>query len=121
MTTWRGRHYSFKEQTEFTMINKILDTFPSNIKDSLLIATVLLPFTLKELFCKNVMFSPMKTLRGRHYSLKQQSQFTMLNKMLHPLPLTVMIFLEELQWFSIHLKGVFGTTVMFLTHENAER
>jgi hypothetical protein len=45
----------------------------------------------------------------------------MLNKMLHPLPLTVMIFLEELQWFSIHLKGVFGTTVMFLTHENAER
>jgi hypothetical protein len=85
MTTWRGRHYSFKEQTEFTMINKILDTFPSNIKDSLLIATVLLPFTLKELFCKNVMFSPMKTLRGRHYSLKQQTQFTMLKKGIAPL------------------------------------
>jgi hypothetical protein len=45
----------------------------------------------------------------------------MLNKMLDPLPLTVMIFLEELQWLSIHLKGVFCTTVMFLTHENAER
>jgi hypothetical protein len=32
-----------------------------------------------------------------------------------------MIFLEELQCFSIHLKGAILHKVDFLTHENAER
>jgi hypothetical protein len=32
-----------------------------------------------------------------------------------------MIFLEELQCFSIPLKGAIWTKLMFLTHENADR
>jgi dTDP-4-dehydrorhamnose 3,5-epimerase-like enzyme len=80
MKTLRGRHYSLKQHTQFTILNKVLDPLTSNINDSLTRATVPLPFTWMGWFCKNVMFSPMKSLRGRHYSLKQQTQFTMLNK-----------------------------------------
>jgi hypothetical protein len=45
----------------------------------------------------------------------------MLNKVLDPLPSNINDFLEELQCLSIHLKGAILHTLMFLTHENAER
>jgi hypothetical protein len=45
MKTLRGRHYSFKQLNEFTLLNKLLDLLDSNINDSLTKATVLLLFT----------------------------------------------------------------------------
>jgi hypothetical protein len=45
MKTLRGRQYSFKEQTQFKMLNKVLDPLASNINDSLPQATLCLPFT----------------------------------------------------------------------------
>jgi hypothetical protein len=45
MKTLRSRQYSFKEQTEFTMVKKLLDAPGSNINDSLKQATLHLSFT----------------------------------------------------------------------------
>jgi hypothetical protein len=45
MKTLRGRKYSFKEQTQFTIENKVLDPLVSNINDSLTQASLHLPFT----------------------------------------------------------------------------
>jgi hypothetical protein len=45
MKTVTGRQCSFKQQTQFTMLNKVLDPFASNINDSLTLATLHLPFT----------------------------------------------------------------------------
>jgi hypothetical protein len=56
------------------------------------------------------------------YSLKQLTQFTMLNKVLDPLASNINDSLKRttviLPFIS---KGLFGTKLMFLTHENAER
>jgi hypothetical protein len=70
MKMLRGSQYSFQKLTQFTMINKVLHPLACNINDSLARATMLLPFTWMGWFCKEVIFSPMKTQRGRHYSLK---------------------------------------------------
>jgi hypothetical protein len=48
--------YSFKEQTEFTILTKLLDPLVSNIKQSLRKATVFLPFTFMWWFCTKFMF-----------------------------------------------------------------
>jgi hypothetical protein len=85
MKTLRSTHYFFKELTQFAVLKNVIDPLASNINDSLTRATVLLPFTWMEWFCKKVIFWPMKTLRVRQYSLKQQTQFTVLNKVLDPL------------------------------------
>jgi hypothetical protein len=45
MKTLTGRQYSFKQLTQITVLNKMLDPLASNINDSLSRATVLLPFT----------------------------------------------------------------------------
>jgi hypothetical protein len=42
MKTLRGRHYSLKEQTQFTMLNKLLDPHASNINGFLRGAAVVL-------------------------------------------------------------------------------
>jgi hypothetical protein len=105
MKTLRGRQYSFKQQTEFTMLNKVLDPLPSNISDSLTRTTMLLPFPWIWWFCIKVMFSPMKTLRGRQYSFQQLTQYTMLNKLLDSLASNINDSLTREQCFSFHLYG----------------
>jgi hypothetical protein len=42
MKTLRGKQYYFKEQNDFTMVNKVLEAPASNINDSLTRASVLL-------------------------------------------------------------------------------
>jgi hypothetical protein len=77
------------------MLKKLLDPLASNINDSLARDAVLHPFTWMWCFCKKVMFSPMKTLRGRHFSLKQQTQFTMLSTVLDSLASNINDFLRR--------------------------
>jgi hypothetical protein len=43
----RGIQFSFKEQTEFNKLTKLLDRLVSNMKDSLTKAAVFLPFTFR--------------------------------------------------------------------------
>jgi hypothetical protein len=76
MKTWRGRQYSFKEQTEFTMLNKLMDPLASNINDSLTRATVLLPSIWMGWFCKKEMVHPWKHWKvcSIHLNRKLNSQ-----------------------------------------------
>jgi hypothetical protein len=85
MKTLNGRQYSFKEVTQFSLQKKVLDPPAPNIHLSLTREAVLVPFTERSYFAQRWCSSPMKTLRGRQYSFKQQIQFTILNKMLDPL------------------------------------
>jgi hypothetical protein len=50
MKTLRGRQYSFTQLTQFTMLNKLVAPFLSNMYDSLTRSTVLLPIPLRALF-----------------------------------------------------------------------
>jgi hypothetical protein len=83
---------------------------------------VLVPFTERNDFAQRWCSSPMKTLRGRHNSLKQQTQFKILNKMLGPLASNIN---DSLTQAILHLpftcREPFWTKVMFVTHENTER
>jgi hypothetical protein len=109
METLRSRQNSFKWLTESKMLNKLQDPLVSNINDSLARDTVLLPFTWMGCFCKKVMSSPMKTLRGRHFSLKQQTQFTMLIMVLDSLSSNINDFLRRATVFLHSLeRGYFG-------------
>jgi hypothetical protein len=99
--TWRGysaerwccssrktvisRQNSFKEQTEFTILTRLLDPLLSNIKDY---RTNLQFFSLL-LVCGDLTHSwctsPMKILEVRQHSFQKLTQFTMLNKVQDPL------------------------------------
>jgi hypothetical protein len=83
---------------------------------------VLVPFTERNDFAQRWCSSPMKTLRGGHNSLKQQTQFKILNKMLGPPASNIN---DSLTQAILHLpftcRGPFWTKVMFVTHENTER
>jgi hypothetical protein len=85
MTTMRGRHYSLKQQTQFTMTNKVIDPLAYNINDFLRRATVFLHLLERGFFAQNWCSSLMKMVRGRQYTFQKLTQFTMLNKMLDPL------------------------------------
>jgi hypothetical protein len=76
----RGGQYSLKHLTEFTMLKKGLHPLPSNINGSLTRAAVNPPFSSIGRFWKSWSSSPKKTLWGNQYSLKQLTQFTLLNK-----------------------------------------
>jgi hypothetical protein len=76
----RGGQYSLKHLTEFTMLKKGLHPLASNINGSLTRAAVNTPFSSIGRFGKSWSFSPKKTLWGGQYSLKQLTQFTVLNK-----------------------------------------
>jgi hypothetical protein len=89
----RIRQYSFKELTQFKVPNKELDYLASNINDSGTQAT--LPFTCMGRFCSKVMFLSHETLRAGHYSLKEQTQFTVLNKVLDSLVSNLNDFLRR--------------------------
>jgi hypothetical protein len=63
----------------------------------------------------------MKTLRSRQYSLKQLSQFTMLNKLLGHVASNIHDSLTRAtRNLPFACMGYFAK-VVFLTHENAER
>jgi hypothetical protein len=82
MKSMRGRQYFIKQLTHFPLLNKVRDRLASIIKCSITRDTVLLPFILRGLFCTKVISPTMRTLRGRQYSFKQLTQFTMLKKVL---------------------------------------
>jgi hypothetical protein len=63
--TLRVTQYSFKEQTECTILTKFLDALVSNIKDSLTKAAVFLPFNSRQWFYTEFLFSTMKTVKVR--------------------------------------------------------
>jgi hypothetical protein len=56
------------------------------MNDCLTEATQLVPFSFMGPFSAKVMFLILKSLRGSHYSLIQQTQFIMLSKQLDSLP-----------------------------------
>jgi hypothetical protein len=97
MKTLRDRHFSLKQQTQFTMIHKVLDTLASNINDFFRRATVFLHSLERGYFAQSSCSSPMKTLRGRQDSFEKLTQFTMVNKVLTLLLQTLKILLQELQ------------------------
>jgi hypothetical protein len=86
MRKLRGRQYSFKQETQIKLPNKVLGPLASNMNDSLIEATLHFPFSCMGTFSVKVMFLILKSLRGRHYSLIQQTQFIMLSKLIDSLP-----------------------------------
>jgi hypothetical protein len=56
MKTLRGRQYSFKQQTQIKLQNKVLGPFASNVNDSLTEATLPVPFSCIGPFSTKVMF-----------------------------------------------------------------
>jgi hypothetical protein len=71
---------SFQKLTQFTMLNKVQGPLACNIYASLTRAAVLLPFTWMWRFSR-VCWSR-KTLRSIQYSFKEQTEFTILSKLL---------------------------------------
>jgi hypothetical protein len=91
----RGRQYSLKQQTQMKLQNKVLGPLAWNMNDSLTEATLQLPLSCILPFSTRWCFSLLKTLRGRQYSLIQQTQFTMQRKLLDPLPSNMKDFLRR--------------------------
>jgi hypothetical protein len=56
MKTLRGRQYSFKQQTQIKLPNKVLGPFASNVNDSVTEATLHVPFSCIGPFPTKVMF-----------------------------------------------------------------
>jgi hypothetical protein len=102
--TLRGMQYSFKEQTEFTILTKLLDPLVSNIKDPL----TNLQFFSHLLVCGNFpqswCSSPMKTLTVRQRSFQNITQFTKLNKVQGPLAYSINASLTRAALFSHSLE-----------------
>jgi hypothetical protein len=56
MRKLRGRQYSFKQQTQIKLTNKVLGPLASNMNDSLTEATLHLPFSCMGPFSAKVVF-----------------------------------------------------------------
>jgi hypothetical protein len=56
MKALRGRQYSFKQQTDIKLQNKVLGPLASNMNDSLTEATLHVPFSCIGPFSTKVMF-----------------------------------------------------------------
>jgi hypothetical protein len=56
MKTLRARQYSFKQQTQIKLQNKVLDPLASNINDSITEATLNFPFSCMGPFSTKVTF-----------------------------------------------------------------
>jgi hypothetical protein len=120
--TLRGIQYSFKEQTEFTILTMLLDPLVSNMKDSLTNRQFFCHLLVCSDFAQSFCSSPMKTLKARQHSFQKLTQFTMLNKVQDPLlckinpSLTSATVLLPFTW-----QGWFSTNVMLLIQENSEK
>jgi hypothetical protein len=97
LKTLRGRQYSIKQHTQFTMLNKVLDALASNIKDSLIQAHCIFHSLVWVDYEQRWCSSLMKTLRGRQYSFKQLTEFTILTKFLDRLVSNIKDSLQKLQ------------------------
>jgi hypothetical protein len=95
MKTLRGRQYSFKQQIQIKLQNKVLGLLASDMDDSLTKAALQLLSVLSGHLQQRLCFSFLKTLRGRQYSLIQQTQFTRLRKLLDTLPSNMEDFLRR--------------------------
>jgi hypothetical protein len=119
--TLRFIQYSFKEQTEFTILIKLLDHLVLYIKDSLTKTAVFLPFTYKWWYCTKLM-SLTHENTDRQHSMQKLTQFTMLNKVQGPLAwninasLTRPVVLLPFTW-----TGWCSRKLMLLILENTER
>jgi hypothetical protein len=89
------------------------------MNDCLTEATQLVLFSFMGPFSAKVMLLILKSLRGRHYSLIQQTQFIMLSKLLDPLPSNMKDFIRT-RVILHSLERANGSMLMFLTHENTE-
>jgi hypothetical protein len=120
--TLRGTQYSFKEQTEFTIVTEFLDHLGSNIKDSLRKLQVFSHLLVCGDFAQSWWSSPMKTLTVGQRSFQKLTQFTILNKVQGPLDcninasITRAAVLLPFTW-----EGWFNTKVILLIQENTER
>jgi hypothetical protein len=94
MKTMRGRQYSLTEQTQIKLKNNSLGLLASIMNHSLTEAILQLPFSWMGPFSAKVVFLILNSLRGRHYSFTQQTQFTMLRKLLDPLPSNMKDFIR---------------------------
>jgi hypothetical protein len=119
MKTMRGRQYSLTQQTQIKPQNKALGPLASNMNDSLTEATLHFAFSCMCPFSAKVMFLILKSLRVRHYSLIQQTQFIMLSKLLDPLPSNMKDFIGT-RVLLHSLERANGSKLMFLTHGKAE-
>jgi hypothetical protein len=121
MKTLRVKQYSFEQLRQYTMLKKVLDPLASNINDFLRRATVFLHSLERGYFAQSWCSPQMKTVTGRQCSFKQQTQFTMLNKVLDPFASNIN---DSLTLATLHLPftrtGWVWTKVMFIIHENTE-
>jgi hypothetical protein len=62
MKRLRGRQYSFKQQTQIKLQNKVLGPLASNMNDSLTEATLHVPFSCIGPFSTKVMFLILKNI-----------------------------------------------------------
>jgi hypothetical protein len=122
MKTMTGRQYSFKQVSQFTMLNNMLDPLPSNMKHFLRSTTIFLHSLERGSLAQSWCSSPRKKLRARQYSFKQQTQFQLQNKVLAPLASNMNDSLTEA---TLHLPfscmGPFSAKVMFLILEITKR
>jgi hypothetical protein len=97
--TLRGGQYSFKEKTGFTLLTKLLDSLVLTLR----ILLQQLQFFSHSLvwgdFALRWFSSPLETLRGGEYSLKQHTQFTILNMLLNNLASNTYDFLRRIPVF----------------------
>jgi hypothetical protein len=120
--TQRGIQYSFKEQTEFTILTSLLDPLVSNMKDSLTNLQLFSLLLVCSDFAQRWRCSPMKTLTVGQFSFQKLTQFTMLNKVQGPLAcniyasLTRAAVLLPFTWI-----GWLNIKVMLLIQENTEK
>jgi hypothetical protein len=120
--TLRSRHYSLKQQTQFTILNNVLDPLDSNFKDFLSGATILLHSLERGYFAQSWCSSPTKMLRDRQYSLKQQTHFKMFNNVLDHLISTINDSLTQATLpFPFTCMLWFCKQGIILTHEHNER
>jgi hypothetical protein len=118
----RGIQYSFKEQTEFNILTKLLDPLVSNVKDSLRNLQFFSHLLVCRDFAQSWRSSPMKTLTVGQRSFQKLTQFTMLNKVQGPLACTINASLTRAAvLLPFTWMGRFSRKVMLLIQEYTEK
>jgi hypothetical protein len=82
--TLSGRWSSFENFTLLTLLHKLLDPLASTLKHFLRRASEILPFYSKGDVAQRWYSSSLETLSGRQYSLKQVTQVSSEDNLLHP-------------------------------------
>jgi hypothetical protein len=93
--TVRSRQYSFKDETEFTILTKLADPPVSNIKDSLKKPQFFSHSLVWGDFAQRWCSLPMETRSAKEYTIKQHTQCTMLTMLLSHLASNIYDFLRR--------------------------